>query len=213
MIRPTTQAGLLFLSVTFCLPFVLGAQTNPVDTVAVTSPDKVYASLSKKSLAVENRLDRTTEKYLQKLLRQEAKLRDKVAKVDLLKAKEIFSGIEEKYVALQSTQKLSNYSQVHSGHPDSLTVSLNFLKATGLSSLELKSTLVQCSTLQVKLDQTEAVKKFLSERKRLLKENLEKPGMLKEWKDFSKQAYYCSAQSKEYKQLWQEPTKLERILL
>lgn len=204
----------MFLSIAFCLPLFLAAQTPPVDTGAVTIPEKVYASLSRKSADVEERLDRATEKYLHKLQKQETKLRDKIAKVDSLKAKELFTGINEKYAALKTLPKaLSKYSGVYSGHLDSLTTSLAFLQRTGLSSPEGKGTLAQFSSLQGKLAQTEAVKKFLSERKRLLQENLEKLGMLKELKGFSKQAYYYSAQLKEVKALWEDPQKLEKKLL
>lgn len=141
-------------------------------------------------------------------------MRDKLARVDSLKAKAIFSGVEEKYAALETApQRLSQYSSVYSGHLDSLTTSLNFLKSEGLSKPELQSSLAQFSSLQAKLNQTEAVKKFLAERKRLLKENLEKLGMLKELKGFSRQAYYYSAQLKEVKALWEDPSKLEKRLL
>lgn len=203
---------LLLLSV---LPLLLHAQGGLAkDSMLPVLPAKLYPFLSQKSAKVEDCLDKATKKYLAKLQKQETKLKDKIARVDSIKAKELFSAIEEKYTALQSApQKLSKYNRIYSGHLDSLTTSLNFLKATGLPNAELQNTLSQFSSLQEKLAQTEAVKKFLTERKHLLKENLERLGMLKELKGFSKQAYYYSAQLKEYKSIWDDPSKLEKQLL
>lgn len=175
---------------------------------------KLYTSLSQKSVDVETRLDKTTGKYLVKLLKQEAKLRDKLAKVDSVKARELFADIEEKYNVLKTTpQKLSKYSSVYSGHLDSLTASLNFLKSTGFLNTEITSTLSRFSSLQAKLNQTEATKKFIQERKRVLKEQFERLGMFKELKSFSKHAYYYATQLKEVQAVWEEPAKLEKNLL
>jgi predicted RNase H-like nuclease (RuvC/YqgF family) len=142
------------------------------------------------------------------------KLQGKLWKKDSLLAKQLFAGVEEKCAALRNApQHLNKYSQVYSGHLDSLTTALSFLKTDKLQRPELDGALSQFSSLQDKLNQTEVVKKFLSERKRQLKENLEKLGMLKELKGFQKQAYYYAAQVREYRALWEDPAKLEKKLL
>jgi protein subunit release factor A len=177
-------------------------------------PDKAFTSLFEKSAGTEAKLDNATQKYLSKLLKQEQKLQKKIYKKDSLKAEELFEGVEQKYASLQNApEKLKKYKNVYSGHLDSLTTSLKFLQAQNLSNPELQKTLSQFSSLQGKLNQAEYIKKFLNERKKLLKENLEKLGMLKELKGFSKQAYYYSAQLKEYKAMWEDPSKLEKKLL
>lgn len=190
----------------------LWAQTD--STGFQSLPAKAYTSLSKKASSLEAKFDQGTEKYLSKLQKQEAKLKEKIWKKDTALAKQLFSGIEEKYAALKKApQKLSKYSSVYSGHLDSLTTALNFLKGKKLTSPELQKTLSQFNGLQGKFNQTEIIKKFLSERKQLLKENLEKLGLLKELKGFNKQAYYYAAQLKEYKALWEDPSKLEKKVL
>jgi len=144
----------------------------------------------------------------------QTKLKKKIAKVDSLKAQALFAGIEEKYASLKNApQKLSKYASVYSGHLDSLTTSLKFLEGQGLSPEELKKSLSRFSTLQEKLNQTEVIKQFIQERKKLLMQNLERLGMLKELKGFSKEAYYYSAQLKEFKAMWEDPSKLEKKLL
>lgn len=215
MTKLLTRSGHWLLLCFLCLSLTVHAQDRRQDTVTSPLSEKTFTTLSKKSLNVEEGLDKATLKYLQKLQKQEAKLKSKIAKVDSLKAKELFTGIEEKYVALQNApQKLSKYSNVYSGHLDSLTTALKFLKGINTANNPaLQKTLSQFTSLQGKLNQTEVVKKFLSERKRLLSENLAKLGMLKELKGFSKQAYYYSAQLKEVKAMWQDPSKLEKKLI
>ena len=200
---------LLFLSFT-----AKAQQENNSFEPAVHISAKTFVSLSKKTSAIEESFEKSTEKYLAKLQKQEAKLKRKLIKKDSVLAKELFEGIEQKYASLQSApDKLSKYKNVYSGHLDSLTTSLKFLQAQNLSNPELQKTLSRFSALQGKLNQAENIKKFLNERKRLLKENLEKLGMLKELKGFSKQAYYYSAQLKEYKAMWDDPSMLEKKLM
>jgi len=176
--------------------------------------DKAFTTLSKKPSAIEDKLNQQTSRYLSKLERQEEKLRSKIWRKDTVLAKQLFTGVEERYAALKSApEKFSKYSSVYSGHLDSLTTALNFLKGKDLSNPEIQKTLTQFSSLQEKFNQTEAIRKFLSERKQLLKENLERLGMLSELKGFQKQAYYYSQQVRAYKELWEDPSKLEKKVL
>ena len=180
----------------------------------IALPDKAYASLSRKAASMEEKLDKGTEKYLLKLQKQEARLQKKLWKKDSLLAGQLFKDIEEKYAALKNApQKLSKYSSLYSGHLDSLTTALNFLKGQNLSTADLQKTLSKYTALQDKLNQREVIKKFIAERKRLLKENFEKLGMPEAVKGFQKQAYYYAAQVKEYKALFEDPSKLEKKVM
>ena len=202
--------GLLIHSLFTFFPILLFAQQQPETCI----PSSAYTSISNKSSATEEKLDKTTAKYLAKLQKQEAKLQKKIFKKDSAIAKQLFDGVEQEYVTLQKgTAQASKYKNVYSGHLDSLTTALKFLQGALKSNPELQKTLSQFALLQGKLNQTEAIKKFISERKKLLKENLEKLGILKELKGFSKQAYYYSAQLKEYKAMWEDPSKLEKKLM
>lgn len=190
------------------------AQEESTEAYKDTLPHRVYTALSQKAEKAEENIDKATEKYLAKLQKAEEKLRKKIWKKDSLLARQLFAGVEEKYAALKNAPLgLSKYSSIYSSHLDSLSTALNFLKAGNIASPDLQKTLSQFSSLQGKLNQTESIRKFLAERKKLLKENLEKLGMLKELKGFSKQAYYYSAQVKELKGLWEDPSKLEEKLM
>ncbi len=63
------------------------------------------------------------------------------------------------------------------------------------------------------LQKAEDIKKFLKERKQFLKEQLSKFGFAKELKKLNKQVYYYAAQIKEYKEIFNDPKKIERKAL
>ena len=207
MLYPRLLLILLVLCSTACLG------QDKVSTIAAPT-QKPFASLAEKSLETQQKIDKATEKYLAKLLKQEQKLQKKILNKDSVLAKQLFDGMEEKYAAIQNAPaKLSKYNNVYNGHLDSLNTALKFLNTQDLSNPDLQKTLSQFTSLQEKINQADMIKKFLSERKKLLKENLEKLGMLKELKGFNQQAYYYSAQLKEYKGMWEDPSKIEQKLM
>lgn len=175
--------------------------------------DKAIALLEEKAKAADKKMEKSMIVYLLKLQRQEKKLKGRIWKKDSSLAKQLFDGIEEKYKAVSQAPQLSKYSQVYSGHLDSLATAMKFLLSERQESSELDKTLLQYTALQNRLDQTEKIRSFLSERKRLLQENLGKLGMLKSLKGFQKQAYYYSQQVRAYRELWEDPSKLEQKLL
>jgi hypothetical protein len=200
------------LIMTTCKSF---AQDSSKLNNAIALPDKLFSTLDKKASFIESKLDRQTVKYLSKLQRQERKLYKKLLKKDSLLARQLFEGVEEKYARLSKTPgNISKYASVYSGHLDSLTTSLNFLKDRNLvSSPELQNTLSIYNSLQSKLNQADNIKKYLGVRQRLLKQQLQNLGMLKELKGFQKQSYYYQAQVREYKELWENPSKIEQKLM
>ena len=192
----------------------VNAQASLPSSIEINVPDKAIVLIGRKAGVLDEKLEKSIVKYLSKLQRQEKKLKERVSKKDSSLAKHLFEGIEEKYETIrQVPPHLSRYSQVYSGHLDSLTTAVKFLKGGRLKSPELNKALSQFAELQSRLDQTEKIRNFLSERKRQLQENLGKLGMLQSLKGFQKQAYYYSAQVRAYSELWEDPSKLEQKLL
>jgi hypothetical protein len=100
------------------------------------------------------------------------------------------------------------------GHLDSLGTALNFLKTNNLTtSPELEQSLAGFQGLQNKLNHTDQIKKYLSDRQRLLKEQFERLGMVKELKQFRKEVFYYQAQVRNIKSLYEDPSKLEAKLM
>jgi hypothetical protein len=184
----------------------------------ISAPDKLFGALNKKSRDVEDKLDKQTDKYLSKLERQEHRLKRKLSKKDSLLAEQTFGDIDRKYEGLKNTSgKASRYTAVYSGHLDSLSTALNFLNNDKLSSLssnpELEKTLAQYKELQLKLNASDLIKKQLAQRQAMLKEQFQKLGMVKQLKQFQKQVYYYQTQVREYKEMFEDPSKLETKLL
>jgi hypothetical protein len=181
----------------------------------ISTPDQLLGALEKKANKIEERLDQQTAKYLFRFQKQERRLYQKLVQRDSLLAIQLFDGVEDKYRELQNAPaQLSKYASVYSGHLDSLTTSLQFLKANGLvNSLTVDQTLSRYTSLQSKLNQADAIKKYVGERQKLLKEQLQNLGMVKELRGFQKQAYYYQAQVRAYKELFEDPSKMEEKLI
>lgn len=189
----------------------------------ISLPDKLFGALDKKTSFIEQKLNKQTEKYLNKLQKQENKLRKKLYRKDSALAKQLFDGANEKYEQLKNTTgNVSKYASVYSGHLDSLTTALHFLNSGGLpnsalsdltGNAELQKTLDQYKGLQQKLNASEQIRKQLLARQQLLKEQFQRLGTMKQLKQFRKQVYYYQQQVKEYKELFENPGKLEAKLM
>lgn len=180
--------------------------------------EKMLSVIDKKAVQSVGRLDRSSQRYLSRFVKQEQKLyRQLLLKGDSALAKELFSGVEEKYKALASAPAgISKDSAPYSGRLDSLSTALNFLEKSGgmLSGVKgLQTSLGSYRLLQDKLNSAERIKSFVAERKRLLTQRLQGTPYLKSLDGLKKQAYYYSAQVREYKALFEDPSKWEEKLL
>jgi hypothetical protein len=194
---------------------VAGAQDLTKVDKAISFPDKTFASLNRKTSSIEQKLDKQTDNYLNKLQKQENKLRRKLYRKDSSLAKQLFDGVDEKYAQLKNVNgSVSKFQNVYSGHLDSLSTALNFLKGqSSNNSPELQKTLVHYNELQQKLNASDQIRKQLQQRAQTLKEQFEKLGMVKELKQFRKDVYYYQQQVRQYKQAFEDPSKLEAKLM
>lgn len=192
------------------------------DSIALSEvlkyPDKVFKTLDWKTSSIESKLDWATFKYLSKLQKQEIKLKKKLSKKDTALTHQLFDGIDNKYNSLKNgASQISKFESVYSGHLDSLSTVLSFLKSNNLSSFasnpELQKTLDQYKGLQDQLNASEQIRKYLDQRQQLLKQQFESLGMVKELKQFQKQAYYYKEQIAQYKQAFEDPSQVEQKLL
>lgn len=201
--------------------FVVSKTNYAQDSTAhanIQIPPKYFEAVSQKANDLKQKIDEKTDKYLAKLKKQEEKLYKKLFKKDSIAAKQIFGDIEERYNSLQAksleqAKKLTAFSQVYSSKLDSLTTAFNFLNNTNLLSPELqvklKDGLRTFNDFQQKLNQADQIKRFLRERKKLITEQLGRFGLVKELKQFNKQIFYYQQQINEFKELWENPAKVE----
>jgi len=201
----------------FIFLFATGLLSNAQDSSRldnfISFPDKLFGAIDKKARGIEEKLDRQTIKYLNRLEKQEQKLKRKLWKKDSLLASKIFSDVKNRYQELKTTPvTTSKYSSLYSGHFDSLTTSLNFLQSNDLTDNPQKA-LSSLKDLKGKLNASEQIRKQLMERQKQLKEQFQKLGMVKELKKFRKEVYYYQAQVRVYKEAFEDPNKLEAKLM
>jgi len=207
------NAGLTWLMVNIsCFTF---AQDSTNLDKALALPDKIFRALDKKTTSIEEKLNKQTDKYLNKLQKQEHKLRRKMAEKDSALTRQLFERVDEKYNKLKNTSgNLNTYSSVYSGHLDSVSTALNFLIDQDMSSDPARQkTLLQYQQLQQTLNASDQIKKQLQQREQMLKEQFQKLGMVKELKKFRKDVYYYQQQVRQYKLMFEDPTKLEAKLM
>jgi hypothetical protein len=188
--------------------------------------DKMLKSIKKKYRSLESQVASCSEQSLKRLQKQEQKLRRKIASKDSVAAKQVFANAKEQYAGLlQKAQNpagnlnksLNNYLP----GLDSLQTTFNFLdkaraKIPGVSSEKLRqiqAVSAQLKSLQSQLQSAGDIKKFLQERKQLLKDQLDKLGLGSQLKHVNKQVYYYQQQINEYKSLINDPEKLEKRIL
>ena len=204
------------LALTICLVMCMAAKAQDSSKFdkAISFPDKVFGALDKKTSSLEQKLDRQTDKYLDKLQRRENKLRKKLSKKDSTLAKQLFDGVDEKYNQLKSKTAAVTTGKLYSGHCDSLMTTLKFLQTNNIGKgTELGKLSNQYQELQNKLNYSEEVRKYLLHRQQYLKEQFAQLGMVEELKQFRKQVYYYQQQVKEYREVFDDPTKLENKLM
>jgi hypothetical protein len=226
----TLRLLLIFLAVIgLCLPSLSQDRSSSIDKIT-GFPQNFFSTVNKKAQSLESRLDRQTEKYLQRLLKKEKKLQKKLLRTDST-AVNIFNNSEEDYATLRKSfiegQGSAADPASHQGGQyipafDSLKSSLSFLQQNGeyLSSPEnvreeITGTLSQVNALQSKLDQSEAVKVFIRKRKEQIKQALSRytklpTGLSRTYNNFNKDIYYYTQQVREYKELLNNPDKLTR---
>jgi hypothetical protein len=190
----------------------------PSHTVSLKYIDKV----SSKADQLEQKLDSRSAKALQRLKKQEEKIKRKLAKKDSTKAAAIFGpdsyrDADERYQQLEQRLQKAGSTNVYNAALDTLGTSLKFLQqnpqwlASAKGSQEkLSSTINKVNGLGNKFQKAEEIKKFLKERKQYLRDQLAGSGFGKELKRLNKEVYYYGEQVKEYKELLKDHSKAEK---
>jgi hypothetical protein len=193
------------------------------DADKVTS--RYLSAVSDKSGTLSDNIDRQTGKYLAKLQRHEARLYKKLAKKDTTTAAKALADSKRQYAVLQqkfsnTTQKMGSRAKRYIPLLDSVSTSLKFLHRYGdlfkkglASSEQVNASLSQVNSLQDKLQEADDVQAFIKDRRQQLSDQLQKAGMSDALKDFNKDAYYYSAQIKEYRDVLNDPDKAEQKAL
>lgn len=184
--------------------------------------DKYIHSIEDKSTAIAGKLDAQTEKYLDVLEKQEAKMRRKLAKIDSVAANNIFSDASKQYDGLR--QKLKNKADFINKHTgqylpwfDSSSTALKYLNgknpvagALGGKAQQIQGALGKVKELRAQFEQAGSVKEFIRQRKEYLRSQLQQYNLGSELKKYNQTAYYYTQQINEYRQMLDDPERIER---
>lgn len=213
----------LFLIVLFLLSSKAFTQDSSSFINRVISfPDKVFNRIDKQANSFEHKFNSQTEKYLNKLERREEKLKRKLWKQDSVKAKEVFGDVKGRYDQLRNTlhhKEQQTNSSVYNGHLDSLTTAMHFLQNNPLLNegdaltQKVAANIKSISNLKSSLNQTEYIRKQITERQQQLKAQLQNTGLVKEFHKYRKEVYYYQQQVREYREALEDPKKLGPKLL
>jgi hypothetical protein len=210
--------------------FCFAQDSTSIYNKALNFPDKFFAKIQSKTSRLDRMLTRQTEKYLQRLARKEEKIKRRLYKADSTAAKELFANSAGQYAALAA--KLKNESNTMGAklsgeylpYTDSLNGALSFLQQNPLLKLsaaggpQAAAAFKEFNQLQSKLQDADQAREFIRQRKEQIKEALSKyislpKSLQKAFGDYNKNLYYYSTQLKEYKQMLNDPDKMERKAL
>jgi hypothetical protein len=191
----------------------------------VMVPNTCITKMHQRTAAYEQKITRQTARYLRRLEKQELKLAKKLHRLDSGKAAELFAATKEKYQLLRNSLsnpavKVTKLTGKYLPNVDSMGLALNFLgqnnqylNAAKNSHQKISDAVGHFNKLKQQLKNTGDIEKYISERKRLLKETLRKYGLQKHLKKFSKESYYAIAQFNEYKQALNNTQAFEKKAL
>jgi hypothetical protein len=212
-----------FLCLFACLIFEnCFSQNNALQSDGIIDfPLKLVQKLNQKAATIDEKILKQTENCLQKLMRQEERIKRKVAKEDSVVIKDLFDPTQVKYREFLENLKSEKFilSRFSAGeylpYFDSIKTSLRFLEAqnAGLNNPEMSHNLSEAissfNSLQGKLKYVTTIRRYLKERKTFLREQLNKYGLSSQLRKFSKEVYYYSEYIKEYKAILNDPSKQE----
>jgi len=208
----------IFLLITIILIYGnLFSQINDSTLYYLQRPGDFLQKIANRTSRIENKLVAKSDKYIDRLMKQEKRLYRKLYLKDSLIAKQTFGNIDSTYKAMLSkvykpASKVKNYSNKYYGGIDSLNTMLSFFGNANL--IETKETLSQLqgnvTKLSGELEQAEKISKLLRERSSFIRGQVSKYGLTRQLNKFQKDAYYYQQQIQDFTSLLSDPSRLEQ---
>ena len=212
MFKLLIMKALLVLIIAFTFK-ICPAQDNVSDKELKDVYGRYVEAVKNKAECLEDKIRNKTERMLTALSREETRIKGKLSKVNRQLSDKVFSS-NDIYRKLAVYPESSIKFKEYIPHLDSIRTSLNFLQTDAeisalLKPKQINNAMNSIQSLEQKLAQVQIIQKTISIRHQQLKEALANAGLLKELKRFHKKAYYYTQQIKEYKQLLNDPARIE----
>jgi hypothetical protein len=205
------------------LPGIVSAQVTDSIGLPQAVTEKYADKVAAKLIQTERSLDRQTLKAIRKFRRQEAKLQKLLAKRDSITTAAIFNGSTDylKNLEQQFTNtgdKAFNKLQgEYHAYLDTLKTTFKFWEKAGgqsnTAATKLQAALSKVNGLEGKFLKADEIKKYLRERKELLKQQLQRFGLGKKIKQLDKRVYYYGEYVSAFKEVIKDPKKIEEKAL
>jgi hypothetical protein len=231
---PCSRCGALLL----CL-VLTSAHAQSVDSVTgkvLNFPTRLLGRIQSKTAGLNDQLTRQTERYLDKMMRREERLRRKLSGVDSNAAKALFADAQQRYAGLAQRMQTAaggsgrSFSGTYQPYLDSLMGSVAFLKQNpqllGASNANLSPQLQaqlqgagnQLQTYEAKMATADHVKTYFQQRKQQIGQYIAQhsnlQGLLgKSYTGMNQDVYYYSQQLRQYKEMWNNPDQLAQRAL
>jgi len=202
--------------------------TDSATSKILSFPDHLFKKIDTRINNFDKLLTKRTDKALNRIIKHEEKLKKMMSKQESLATQNLFSrGMDSlkhfKQVINSKTQKLSNPSTLkgeYFPYLDTLKTSLSFLQnsnSLSFSSIntptQLTKAFAKVKEAEAKLQYSEKIKSYLSNRQLELKQQLEHLAgydrVKIEMAKISKEMYYYKQQLASYKDMLSEPDRLE----
>ncbi|MBS0027280.1 hypothetical protein ACTJJ0_12505 [Chitinophaga sp. 22321] len=212
-----------------CLLLMFNETTYAQDSITQLSPKtslKYLSQVKRKADGISRRITNTSDKTLERFLKSERKIKAKLRVSNPAEATSIFVDsfkTEQKLLhsmksKLGKVSGLAKYTETGGTYLDSLSGSLSYLSQannllgkSGNIGEKLRGTISSVDILKDKLEYAEQIKAFIRERKKQLTDQLSQyTGFSKEVQGLKKEAYYYSAQLREYKEVLKDQKKAEQ---
>jgi hypothetical protein len=223
---------ILLLSMTVVTQALYAQATDSAKPGVLDFPSRLFARLQKKSADLNQQLTKQTEKYLERMARQEARLKKKLSHTDSAAASRLFAGSSQQYAAMiqkfkgdTTISKSVPFTGTYQPYADSLSTALRFmqqnpqlLSSAGKDASQLQSASAQMQQLQAKMQGSTEVDAFVQQRKAMIKQYLSQlthlpAGLDKEYQQFNASMYYYAQQVQHYKDMLNNPDELAKKAL
>lgn len=166
-----------------------------------------------KAASINASLTKTTSRYLDKLSRLESRVVAKLQKLDPSKTPALLPSPYEAWLGQAKSAAPTNYVP----GLDTLKTSLSFLQQSSASA-SLSGASTQIEQLQGNLNQAGLVDQYIQQRRQELSNLLSQysnlpPGISNEFNQYKETAYYYRAQVQSYKDMLNDPDKMEATAL
>ncbi len=206
----------LLVSIILVISARLYSQERPPTFLSADKTNEITQQFTK----LTNKLTSNSQKTLLRFRKEEQRMLRKLKKRDSSLAVKFsnssaeFTGTLQKRMQQASDSSHSVELKEYFPNLDSLSGAVAFIdQHAGNNSTELQTASASIKKFSSQLQLSNEIKKQLRERRQMLKQQLEKFGMVKEMKRINKQVFYYQQQLNEYKGLLKDPKKMQQKLV